>query len=179
VLSATRQGNNKGEVAQSLGVVWPACCTHDMESWATVWSNQPSARQSREEGMMVEGSRQQRHQGHPHGHSMAEPGRHAVCCCAAAAVLSTPRRLGIFVSGRLACIGHPKEITSRFCGFLVSACICSGYTCKTKTAVLRLSGEQQAHATLRTGEFSTNSLSIGSVKQSSPYSKLACLRAAA
>lgn len=29
-------------------------------------------------------------------------------------------RLGIFVSGRLACIGHPKDITSRFCGFLVS-----------------------------------------------------------
>lgn len=29
-------------------------------------------------------------------------------------------RLGIFVSGRMACIGHPKDITSRFCGFLVS-----------------------------------------------------------
>lgn len=34
-------------------------------------------------------------------------------CCAC--------RLGIFVSGRLACIGHPKDITSRFCGYLVRA----------------------------------------------------------
>jgi hypothetical protein len=40
----------------------------------------------------------------------------AVLCCAMLCV----HRLGIFVSGRLACIGHPKDITSRFCGFLVS-----------------------------------------------------------
>lgn len=30
-------------------------------------------------------------------------------------------RLGIFVDGRLVCIGNPKEITSRYAGFLVSA----------------------------------------------------------
>lgn len=29
-------------------------------------------------------------------------------------------RLGIFVDGRLVCIGNPKEITSRYGGFLVS-----------------------------------------------------------
>lgn len=30
-------------------------------------------------------------------------------------------RLGIFVDGRLVCIGNPKEITSRYGGFLVSS----------------------------------------------------------
>lgn len=28
-------------------------------------------------------------------------------------------RLGIFVDGQLVCIGNPKEITSRYAGFLV------------------------------------------------------------
>ena len=30
-------------------------------------------------------------------------------------------RLGIFVDGRLVCIGNPRELTSRFAGYLVSA----------------------------------------------------------
>jgi ABC-type multidrug transport system ATPase subunit len=35
-------------------------------------------------------------------------------------------RLGIFVDGRLVCIGNPKEITRRYGGFLVSVCAGGG-----------------------------------------------------
>jgi ABC-type multidrug transport system ATPase subunit len=37
-------------------------------------------------------------------------------------------RLGIFVDGQLVCIGNPKELTSRYGGYLVGGvvCVCVG-----------------------------------------------------
>lgn len=64
--------------------------------------------------------------------------------------------------------------------WLTQYCTCQIYKdSRAETAELRLSSEEQAHATLRTDNFSTDLLSIGWVKLSSPYSKLACLKAAA
>jgi ABC-type multidrug transport system ATPase subunit len=35
-------------------------------------------------------------------------------------------RLGIFIDGRLACIGAPKAIAARFGGYYVRRCLLSG-----------------------------------------------------
>ncbi|GFH22553.1 uncharacterized protein HaLaN_20033, partial [Haematococcus lacustris] len=49
-------------------------------------------------------------------------------------------RLGIFVNGRLVCIGNPREITSRFAGFLVfSLTVALDQVPQAKTMVLALS----------------------------------------
>jgi ABC-type multidrug transport system ATPase subunit len=34
-------------------------------------------------------------------------------------------RLGIFVNGRLVCIGNPKQLTARYGGYYVRACLCT------------------------------------------------------
>ena len=49
-------------------------------------------------------------------------------------------RLGIFVDGRLICIGNPKEITSRYAGFLVfSITVPAGQEATAKSLVTSLS----------------------------------------
>jgi ABC-type multidrug transport system ATPase subunit len=48
-------------------------------------------------------------------------------------------RLGIFVDGRLVCIGTPSDITARFGGFLVSCVLFRGFFVKSTNQTKKVS----------------------------------------